>query len=267
MEFEDRVTALRRRFGPVVKLALTPELLRARREAHALGVQTWQLPLVHAWHFHMLPSLQLLHDGLVIDVGAHEGHWTEAVLEIAPRAQILAFEPQEVPRQAFVNRLGSDPRVTIDPRGVAGTEGTREMRVLSADVGSSFYSPHERLDDLYGSGWEETGAITVSTTTLDAAVGDREVAVLKVDVQGAEVEVLRGASQTLSRTAAVMVEVLFIHHYDGDATFATLHDLMRDAGFELTGFSPPALSPQGVLLHCDAFYVNRARLDPYFSER
>ena len=114
---------------------------------------------------------------------------------------------------------------------------------------------------MYGGlgGWLVKDTLIVETTTVDTLAAGRSVAVLKIDVQGSEREVLTGAEQTLPRTQAVLLEVTFVSHYQGDATFPWLHNFLTDEGFELVGLSDPFLSQQGRMLWCDACYLRHRR--------
>lgn len=250
-----------------VREALTPKLVLDEREARARGIsrRTWNL--VRAWHLQMLPSLSLLREGLIVDVGAHEGLWTRDVLEIAPASRVIAVEPQDDLRAVIARRFANDSRVTVIGRALADVEGTRQLHLMGASVNASLHPPHANMDELYRSGWDLQETVTIETTTVDALTADQPVALLKIDVQGAEHEVLAGAAQTLQRTSAVMLEVTFISHYEGDATFPALHERMDEAGFVLTGISPPATSPAGAMLCADACYVSKRHLDDYFCRR
>jgi hypothetical protein len=122
------------------------------------------------------------------------------------------------------------------------------------------------MDEFYDRGWNVRDTVSVETTTVDELAGNRTIGLLKIDVQGAEQEVLAGATATLPRTSAVMLEVTFVSHYEGDATFVQLHETMQEAGFRLAGISPPARTPQGAMLTADACYVNLNFLDPFLRE-
>jgi FkbM family methyltransferase len=236
------------------------------REARALGISRHQLNLVRAWHLQLLPSLDLITRGLVFDVGAHEGHWTHALLEIAPTARVICVEPQADLMAILEQRFAGDARVSLDGRAVADAPGMRTFHRLGVSVNGSLHAPQPGMDELYGRGWEVRDTVSVETTTIDEIAGDRAVGLLKIDVQGAEHEVLRGATATLRRTSAVMLEVTFVSHYEGDASFVKLHETMQEAGFLLAGISPPARSPRGAMLTADACYVNLDLLDPYLRE-
>jgi FkbM family methyltransferase len=245
---------------------LTPIALADERIARARGLTRRQLHVARAWHLDLLPTLDLLRGGLVLDVGAHEGLWTRDVLELVPDAKVIACEPQDDLRAKIEQRFAGDGRVTIERRALTDTEGEQTFHLLGASVNGSLRAPRPGMEDLYGRGWKTKRTVTVPTTTVDLLTAGTDVALLKIDVQGAEREVLAGARETLRRTAAVMLEVTFISHYDGDATFADLHAQMTEAGFLLTGISEPARSPMGAMLTSDAAYISRHRLDPHFRQ-
>jgi FkbM family methyltransferase len=245
---------------------LTPLVLRTASEARALGISRRQLNLVRAWHLQLLPSLEMISHGLVVDIGAHEGHWTRALLEIVPKAQVICVEPQADLCALLERRFAGDGRVSVDGRAVADAPGTRPFHLLGASVNGSLHTPRPGMDEFYDRGWEVRDTVSVETTTVDEIVGARTVGLLKIDVQGAEQEVLAGATAALPRTTAVMLEVTFVSHYEGDATFVELHRTMQDAGFRLAGISSPARSPRGAMLTADACYVNLDFLDPFLRE-
>jgi FkbM family methyltransferase len=245
--------------------AFAPPLLTEQREARARGITRRQLNTAKAWHLEMLPSLSILEHGLVVDVGAHIGLWTADLLTVVPSARVIAVEPQEDLRATAEARFAADDRVTVLGCAVADREGSRPFHLMGAAVNGSLYEPNPDMNALYRAGWELERTITVETRTVDSITDRQPVALLKIDVQGAEHEVLAGATETLGRTSAVMLEVGFLSHYAGDVTFPALHEWMSDRGFRLTGISEPARSPAGAMLCSDACYVHERHLDDYFE--
>ena len=96
------------------------------------------------------------------------------------------------------------------------------------------------------------------TARLDDLV-DAPVSVLKIDVQGNEAALLRGAERTLLQARAVLIEVTFVSHYDGDTTFPDLHRIMEDQGWALRAMTRPQHGSTGTALWADACYVPRGR--------
>jgi FkbM family methyltransferase len=224
-----------------------PNLLDARR-ARIAGL-------------HMLPPDLPLDGGLVVDVGANEGNFVTAVLSVAPNAQVIAVEPTPLPLGWLRERHGGHPGVTIVPKALAGEEGTATMHITPGHTGSSLLAPRAEIGLAYDGGtdvWVTAEELEVPVTTLDAVVGDRDVAVLKIDVQGGEMGVLAGGERTLRRTRAILVEIVFQSHYEGDSPFPVLHRRMEELGFALRDVSDLWRNEQGTAMYGDACFVRAA---------
>ena len=110
-------------------------------------------------------------------------------------------------------------------------------------------------------------AVTVITLDDVCARESLQPDVLKLDVQGAELDILRGAPVTLAHVLAVECEVEFRPIYVGQPLFADVDTFMRGQGFELLGLRRDYWRRQvnrhaagGTLVHGDALYVHEGRL-------
>src|SRR5205085_9106313 len=90
----------------------------------------------------------------------------------------------------------------------------------------------------------------------DVITPDAQVGLLKIDVQGYEMEVLRGAARTLRQTDALLIEVNYTPHYGGAVSFDDLHAFLNTTGFHLYGISAP-YGDENRPLWADAMYVRR----------
>jgi len=244
-----------RDYVPSIRDAALPGLLREFRQARAAGLDLLTYRAMRAARLDLLPSLEILRQGLIVDLGANIGDWTAAVLGVEPSAEVIAVEPAPGPRQALQQRFGH--QITVDARAVSAEIGLATFYVTHHSHNASLRTPHAESDVLYGvpGAWQVRGTIEVQTTTVDQLVAGRPVALLKIDVQGAECEVLAGAAKTLPQTQAVLLEVTFVSHYEGDTTFPWLHEHMAERGFELVGLSEPFMSSRNTVLWCDACYA------------
>jgi FkbM family methyltransferase len=257
------LTDLRRIAGVAVPL-LTPVALRealdARKIFQARGLQAGSLVdarRAYLSRVHLIPPSVDLRSGLIVDIGANEGNFSAAVAALAPGARIIACEPNPAPRERLRARLGD--KVEIVDQAIGLEQGRAIFNITGMDHNSSLREPRsEEMGQLMqeAEGWAVTERLEVEVTTLDALVGDREVAVVKLDVQGAELDVLLGGGEALARTQAVLMEVTFFSHYEADATFGALHARMVDLGFELVAMAQPALAgEQGRFAWSDACYA------------
>ena len=143
--------------------------------------------------------------GTVIDVGAAWGQWASECHTLFPHAQYLLVEPLEEAAgalDAVAERLGGTTRITA---AAAAEDGERTINVHADFVGTSLFTEAE------GESVDGTPRL-VPTVTLDTLVARHEAAgpyVVKLDVQGAELEVLAGAARVLQAAELVIAEVTF----------------------------------------------------------
>lgn len=233
--------------------------LEARKLFRSRGYEVTLRSALEAWmmRVHLVPADIDLRHGLVVDIGANEGAFSGAVLAVAPTAQIIAAEPAPGPRSRLQARLGARPNVEIRDVAVSGSSGTATFHLTAHDHNSSLHAPRAEMQTTVDAGWVPAGDIQVPTVTLDELVGDRTVDLLKIDVQGAEMDVLRGGQDALRRARSVLLEMNFISQYEGDATFNTLHAEMDRLGFSLVNVSPTLTTHDGTAIFVDGCYARR----------
>lgn len=153
--------------------------------------------------------LSLLRPGaLVIDAGANFGHYAlTATNAIGPQGLVIAFEPHPEPFALLgMNRklLPRDNLMAVQA-GLGSSDGTMEIHTDSANPGGhSFYAWNLREAD----GTSHRVPVHALDSFLSERGLDRAVGVIKIDVQGHEMEVLRGAVRTIERDQpAVLCEV------------------------------------------------------------
>jgi hypothetical protein len=98
------------------------------------------------------------------------------------------------------------------------------------------------------------GSETVNVDTLDRVLAERQfhpVDLLKIDAEGYEREILRGARETLKHTRQVLIEVRFYELFKGGPLFEEIHEVLTGAGFSLMHLKPC----KGTCLWADATYA------------
>lgn len=196
-------------------------------------------------------------DWALVDVGANWGQFLYAVKDcgIFPR-DVIAFEPLESLKDAAEIALRFFPKWRLVSAAVGEAPGETIFYRTLVTAFSSVLKPNASVADLYGTDSHIAEELRVPVVTLDqelAQVG--RIGLLKIDVQGYELQALRGARETLKRTRAVLVEINYRPHYEGAVGFEELHAELVGAGFALHAISEPSFS-SGVPLWADAVYVN-----------
>ena len=173
-----------------------------------------------------------IRDGdIVFDVGAHHGKWSEEVLK-ARKAQIHAFEASSEAYEVLKGTISD--RVTLNWNAVSNRNEDLTFHVYRDDARlSSLHRRHSVEEKLLGAGFEE---IHVPGITLSQYWGDRtdQIRFLKVDVEGAEYDVLRGAEPLLR---AGRIDFLQFEYggtfFDAGTTLRNVWSLLRRFGYRV----------------------------------
>lgn len=189
------------------------------------------------------------HPWTLVDVGANEGDFIAAATDVAPISCVHAFEPQIQCKAALESNLANVQNHHLHCMGVGEENGELEFNVTRNSRMASFLPPVEGIEGSYtGTNFSVDSRQTVPVRRLDDILPeDIEVGLLKIDVQGYELPALRGAERVLSSTQVLLMEVNYVEHYRGAATFEQVYDCVRENGFTVFAISEPHLSKDGPL--------------------
>lgn len=144
--------------------------------------------------------LHLLREGdLFVDVGANIGSYTILASAVC-QAQSIAFEPDPGAAKALrrnVEASGVSHRVDIFETAAGASSGSGRLSV-----------GHDTTNRMMGSG--EAGGQVVALKSLDEVLADKNPTLIKIDVEGFEPEVMKGARDTLSKSSlrGVIIETV-----------------------------------------------------------
>jgi FkbM family methyltransferase len=190
----------------------------------------------------------------IVDVGAGLGTFLSPARDFYQPNQTLAIEM--LPDRAARLWLLSDRVINA----AAGEfRGWKQIgRTLSADS-SSLLTIDPKAQDWFTTGphgMDQTFVGEVEVRTLDDMCSYlTQIDLMKIDIQGYEGHAIRGGQATLRRTHALIIEVLFCHHYEGQSTAEEIHELLLDLGFHLEKVLEDNWNG-GVHLQGDRLYVN-----------
>jgi FkbM family methyltransferase len=202
-----------------------------------------------------IPTQCLRNAQTVLDVGAHAGSWSNAVLRLLKPERLLALEPNPQVFTTLRKRLEGRPGVSLYQLAAGAKSGHAELQIARSSDFSSLLRFRPEAAKYYGDAGATEQTVDVEVARVDDLLGDtEEVTLFKIDVQGAELEVLEGSERTLQRTLALIIEVTFVPHYIGEPSFFQLDHYLRDRGFSLYSLAPPRYGADGRLLWADAVY-------------
>jgi FkbM family methyltransferase len=159
---------------------------------------------------------------VIFDVGAHEGRWTEFARQLVPNAKHYLFEPNI----ELAIKIGAYPLAISDHDGF-----------------KTFYVPPKKNDELASlykrevfkqTGYEEIVATCISIDTFCIRSGIEEIDYLKVDVEGAELDVLNGCKEMMASRNIKFIQIEYGGTYpDAGITFAQIINAANKYGYNV----------------------------------
>lgn len=170
------------------------------------------------------------------DLGANIGTWSLLCKTLIPSVVIHAFEPTPVYQEGFSRSTSGLQNIVLHKVG-AGAESRKATFNLSGHS-SSFLSVSENLLRMYP-GEKKTGEITVDMVRLDDYVQSQGLPLpdlMKLDVEGYELEVLKGAINCMKHCRYIILEVSFLERHIAQPLFHDVAYFMAQNGFLVHAF-------------------------------
>lgn len=210
----------------------------------------------------LLHQLQLHRIDLVIDVGANDGGYGRFLRNGAYTGQILSFEPLSKAHADLMAATVDDTKWFVAPRMALGaSDGETKINIAGNSTSSSML-PMGELHQAAAPRSVYQGIEPVLLRRLDGfehvAISTARSILLKIDTQGYEMPVLRGAAQLLHRVCGVQLELSVVALYDGQTTYREMIQWLADQGFELWNLLPGFADPgSGRMLQFDGVFFKR----------
>ena len=159
----------------------------------------------------------------IIDIGAYEGNWTRAARTIFPDAASLMVEPQDAKGPKLDAVCRQLPNTSL-AACLLGAQAGATVTFYEMETGSSFLAEQSDAP-------RQARQYTLSTLDDIAADFPGEHLFLKIDSQGAELEILKGGLNTLRRSALVQLETAVMPYNSGAPSLLEVLAFMQDKGF------------------------------------
>jgi FkbM family methyltransferase len=197
----------------------------------------------------------------LVDIGASTGEFTATVDEYCGVRRALLVEPQPK-RVVDLKKRFEGSRFDVHGCALADKDGSIEMEILNWDYSSSILpvkpsaGGSNKIIDL-----RVREKVRVDVRTLDGILKtvawSEPIDLLKIDVQGAELLVLNGASDCIKHTRLIWLEVSFRELYEGAAVFSEIYQFMDAHGFRMLALAEGFRGEGQELLQGDALFAAR----------
>lgn len=195
----------------------------------------------------------------LIDVGSNRGDFAAAVDAHCGVRKAVLVEPQPGLRRQLAARF-PDRRFQVSDCALSDHTGVQEFEILAADSCSSLL--RIKAESGFSGRQIDVRVIErreVRLSTLDHLMAEQHwdgpIDLLKIDTQGNELAVLRGATRALSAVRLLWIEVSFKSLYEGDALFPEIHAFLSINGFRFYSLHDVFRSANRELLQADALFL------------
>lgn len=161
-----------------------------------------------------------------LDIGAHLGNFTKQVYYQYPECKIMMVEANKNCEPAL--RLLGKP---YDIIALSDKEGTAEFYVEKINPTPTGASMYKENTEWYSEGKYEV--LQVQTATLDSRnyFASEPIDLIKIDVQGAELDILAGGEKTMQRASYALIELSLVQYNQGAPLIGEVVDKMIEYGF------------------------------------
>lgn len=240
---------------------IAEESFDKRRMAKLNGTVASDLTLTHITSMEFIEMAQKNRPiKTIFDLGANVGTWTKLAKAIIPDAAVHAFEPIPLYQDEYLKSTKALSNIKLHKVGV-GSENKTEKFNFSGHS-SSFLEVSENLLKMFPNE-KKVGEINVEMVRLDDYVAKQNIPLpdmMKLDVEGYELEVLKGALKCMANCRYIILEVSFIERHIGQPLFHEVVYFMGQNDYHVHSF-PYRMHLAMPIFQADVLFKNIAFKD------
>lgn len=190
----------------------------------------------------------------ILDVGANSGDWTRQTLAVFPNTPVLMIEPQEEMQAALAELCRQQPFCRRVQAGAGRAAGELVQTIWEDLAGSSFLPPAD--DQALKEGRQRRTKIVTIDSLLAGDLAGFQPDLVKLDIQGFELEALLGAAGLFGRTEVFVVEASLLRFLPGQPIAREVIAFMAERGYELYDITGSLRRPlDGCVAQLDLAFV------------
>lgn len=208
-------------------------------------------------HTRVLQRLQGI--ATIVDVGANRGQFSLVARSVYPDARIFAFEPLAGAVKVWRRVFADDNAAILTNAALGPIDGQAEIHISARDDSSSLLAITSKQSEIFP-GTEEAGIEQIEICRLAHVLSRADLkgpALLKIDVQGFEIQVLEGCEDLLTEFSWVYVECSFIELYKDQSLAGDVICWLRARGFDIAGAYNTYVDDCGRAIQADLLFCRQ----------
>ena len=195
---------------------------------------------------------------VIFDVGSNRGDTTSKYLDLFPNATIHAFEPFADSYEIFNKLHKENLNVNLNKYALSSNIG-RAILNINKSIDTNSILESKKIGANSDKSCVSVGRIEIETNTIDNYCMQNNITaidILKIDVQGSEIEVLKGALNILKKgnIKLIYIETYFEQQYINQPLFHDIAKLLYKYNFVLQDIYDPYFSKNN-MLWCDSIFI------------
>lgn len=204
----------------------------------------------------------------IFDVGAHVGNISLKYNKLFPNSSVYSFEPFKESFLSLKQNTAQHKNIKPYNKGLGEHIGTSKFHSNIHEQTNSILATHVDGDSNWGNKdiLKTKEILEIELTTIDQIVEEKNIKkidILKLDVQGAEYQVMAGAKKTIEKEmiSLIYTEIITIPTYENQQELDEALKMFRQYGFELFNIYNSGHTENGRLQYIDAIFVNTNSLN------
>jgi FkbM family methyltransferase len=217
-----------------------------------------------AFEWHLRNLFTSLNIDCVLDVGANTGGYRNFLRNrVGFEGTIISFEPVKKNVEQLINLAKTDSNWIIYDFALGSEDTENEINIMKSDQMCSFLSPNSAIINELRENNTIMDKELVSIRKLDSIMPILKEQhklhniYLKIDTQGFDLEVIKGAEKTLPLVCALQTEVSIIPIYENMPPFFEIHKFLAERNFDITGLFPVSRDSHQRVIEFDCVMLNK----------
>ncbi|MCK4810116.1 MAG: FkbM family methyltransferase [Candidatus Omnitrophica bacterium] len=203
---------------------------------------------------HVFNLFKILNVNCVIDVGAHKGEFGRRLRRNGFLGQIISFEPVQHSFKELSLCCKNDPKWKAYNFALGSEESTKTIKVMKSDDFSSFLTPVSYSKERFKDSLDIDHAENVQVKTIDSILFkilkdiNKPCVFLKMDTQGFDLEVIKGAQKSINNIFGIQSELSFKQIYKDAPDYIHVLKKYNELGFRVSGLYPVSRDKRNLVI-------------------